>query len=135
MTIVFQDIFEQELQVGDLVVTILKNQLFTMVEYFKKGNKITCVLKDRDTDEITVGRAKCSPEDTFDENYGRELAFARARYKELKKNEREIRECIDVIQQNAQEVAAHYVSILVRILDRKDEARDKLVELEKRYSH
>ena len=106
-----------------------------MVEYFRKGNKITCILKDRETGEITIGRAKCSPEDTFDENYGRELAFARARYKELKKNEKEIREFIDVIQQDAQETTARYVSILVRILDRKDEARDKLVELEKRYSH
>lgn len=106
-----------------------------MVEYFKKGNKITCVLTDRETGEITVGRAKCSPEDAFDENYGRELAFARARYKEIVKNERDVQNFINEIQREFRELTAHYVAVLARILDRKDDAHDKLAELEKRYAH
>ena len=106
-----------------------------MTEYFKKGNKITCVLTDRETGEKTVGRAKCSPEDTFDEQYGRDLAFARARLKETEKNEKDLKRVIDEIQLDARNLTAHYVALLARALDRKDQARDVLVELEKRYTH
>ena len=106
-----------------------------MTEYFKKGNKITCVLTDRETGEKTVGRAKCSPEDTFDEQYGRDLAFARARLKETEKNEKFLKRAIDELQRSTRNLTAVYVAMLARALDRKDHARDTLIELEKRYTH
>lgn len=105
-----------------------------MVEYFTKGNKVTCVLTDRETKEVTVGRAKCNPDDEFDLEYGKQVAFNRAKLKEAEKNAKYVKVTITEIAKEADELTAKYVGILTRIYDRQDEARKELIRLEQRYA-
>jgi DNA topoisomerase VI subunit B len=59
-----------------------------MVDYKINGNKVSCVIfVNKKSGKVGyVGRAKCNPGDTFDVEFGKELAYKRALLK-LKKAE------------------------------------------------
>lgn len=56
-----------------------------MVQYFinPKRKQIVCVLNDKHTGRSFKGVAKCAPEDEFNAEFGKRLAFLRAQSKEI----------------------------------------------------
>lgn len=49
------------------------------VEFIRKGNRVTCLLKELDTNKVRfVGRAECHVDDVFNEHIGQAVALAKA---------------------------------------------------------
>ena len=49
------------------------------VEFIRKGNRVTCLLKELDTNKVRfVGRADCHVDDVFNEHIGQAVALAKA---------------------------------------------------------
>lgn len=48
-------------------------------EFIRKGNRVTCLLKELDTNKVRfVGRAECHVDDVFNEHIGQAVALAKA---------------------------------------------------------
>ena len=105
-----------------------------MVEFFQKQNKVTCVMTDRETGRKTVGRAKCHPDDEFDFEYGKKLAFARAKSKEVEHEIQYLKKCIKSVQQMSDSMITDYMIVLNRVFNRRDDVQEELEQLESRHN-
>lgn len=82
----------------------------------KEKRTIRCILIDRSNGVTrkSVGTAVCGPEDKWNEEYGKKLAFNRARIQEIGRNISDYMMCLDSLNRQYKANREHYVNKIKR---------------------